>query len=1066
MTDHREQGKIQKAMRRPLTSLAVLALAAAGLAQTVDKSFYQDLQWRCIGPFRGGRTVGATGVPQQPNVFYMGVNNGGVWKTNDYGRTWKPIFDDQPTGSIGDVAVAPSDPNIVYVGSGEGIQRPDLSVGDGMYRSDDAGKTWRHLGLGDAQQIAGIAIDPRDPNKVLVAVLGHPYGANGTRGVYVTKDGGKTWNRSLFLNDQTGAFQVTFDPQNPDIVYADMWQGQQGPWENAYLGGPSSGLYKSTDGGDSWKVLNNNGLPGSKEGLGRIGFGISLSNPNRIYATVSADDQHGGIYRSDDAGASWKMVANQGRLWGRGDDFAEIKVDPKNPDIVYDANTCTYKSTDGGKTWAGWKGAPGGDDYHRIWINPQNPDIILLGVDQGATLSVNGGETWSSWYNQPTAQLYHVSADNAFPYRLYSGQQESGSVGIASRGNDGAISFREWHPVAAEEYGYCVADPLDPNIVYGGKISKFDWRTAQAQDVSPRGDYRFLRTAPIVFSPADPHTLFYAGNVVFKTRNGGSSWDVISPDLSREHPEIPASVGSYKTPEMTQMPRRGVVYALGPSKFDVNLLWAGTDDGQVWVTHDGGKNWTNVTPSDVTSWSKISQIDAGHYDKDTCYIAVNRIRVDDMKPHIYKTHDGGKTWTQIVSGLADQPINVVREDPVRKGLLYAGSETNVSFSLDDGATWNSLRMNMPATSIRDLVVKDDDLCIGTHGRSFWILDDITPLRQIGTIRYNAEGQGGLENATRAAVPMLFAPELATRVRWNMNTDTPLPPEEPVGKNPPDGAILNYCLPADTKGPVVLEVRDDKGALVRRYSSDDKPVSVNPDDIEIPTYWIRPPQVLAATPGMHRFYWDLHWGPAPAPQFIPMQAIVHDTAAEPKGPWAMPGKYTVRLIANGKTEEQPLTLRMDPRVETKMSDLQMQFDIAKSCWDAAAQANVIQGEIAGVRKQIADAKAKASADEAKRLDALDEKLASLVGEGRGRRRRSFGGGLADMFGGVFGSVENADVKPTITQQQAFEDAKKQLAALQKAWADVKAKELNGFTVPSAASPMPPFDSQANENDQEP
>jgi photosystem II stability/assembly factor-like uncharacterized protein len=1046
-----------ESMRRPLSSLAVLALAAAGLAQSVDPSFYQDLQWRCIGPFRGGRTVGACGVVQQPNVFYVGVNNGGVWKTNDYGMTWKPIFDDQSTGSIGDVAVAPSDPNIVYVGSGEGIQRPDLSVGNGMYKSTDAGKTWSHIGLDDAQQIGGLAVNPTDPNLVYAAVLGHPYGPNPMRGVFRSSNGGKTWDKILYRNQTTGAFQVTIDPKNPHIVFADLWEGQQGPWENAYLNGTNNGLFKSTDNGNTWHQMLG-GLPAQAEGLGRIGFCIAPSNDQIMYATVQAN-KNGGIYRSDDGGANWHMVANQDRLWGRGDDFAEIKVDPLNPDIVYDANTCTYKSTDGGKTWAGWKGAPGGDDYHRIWINPTNPQIILLGVDQGATLSVNGGETWSSWYNQPTAQLYHVAADNAFPYRLYSGQQESGSVGIASRGNDGAISFREWHPVAAEEYGYCAPDPLDPNVVFGGKISRFDWRTAQGQDVSPQGDFRFLRTAPIIFSPADPHTLFYAGNKVFKTRNGGNSWDVISPDLSREHPELPASVGVYKTPELEKMARRGVVYALGPSRFDVNLLWAGTDDGLIWVTRDGGKKWSDVTPSDVSSWSKISQIDAGHFDKETAYVAVNRIRVDDMKPHIYKTHDGGKTWTQIVNGLPDAPINVVREDPLRPGLLYSGSETSVWFSVDDGATWNPLRMNMPATSIRDLIVKDDDLCVGTHGRSFWILDDITPLRQIGSAHASEQGHNGMGATSTVAVPMLFKPELATRVRWNMNPDTPLPPEEPVGKNPPDGAILNYYLGADVKGPVALEILDSTGHLVRRYSSDDKPLTVNIDEQSIPAYWIRPPQILSATPGMHRFYWDLHYGPAPTPQGIPMQAIVHDTPSEPKGPWAMPGKYTVRLVVNGNAVEQPLTLRMDPRVTASMQDLQMQFDIGKGGLDAAARAGAIQNEIAAVRDQIKTARAKATGDEAKRLDALDTKLADLVGQGGGGRRRSrFGGGLADSFGGVSGSVEGADVRPTITMQNAYKGLVKQLADLEAAWSAIETKELNGFTVPFVAPAAPFYDAE--------
>ncbi len=1056
-------------MLRPITLISTLALVAAGLAQSVDPHLYQDLQWRCIGPFRGGRTVGATGVIGRPNEFYIGVNNGGVWKTDDAGRTWQPIFDSQDTGSIGDVAVAQSNPDTVYVGSGEGIQRPDLSVGDGMYKSTDAGKTWAHIGLEDAQQIGGLAVDPRDPNKVFVAALGHPYGPNQTRGIFRSEDGGKTWQKVLYKNETTGAFQVTIDPKNPDTVYADLWEGQQGPWENGYLNGPNNGLFKSSDGGTTWNQLT--GLP--KE-VGRIGFGISPSNPQIIYATVDAGDK-GGIYKTEDGGTTWKMVNNQDRLWGRGDDFAEIKVDPKDPNIVYDSNTCTYKSTDGGKTWDGWKGSPGGDDYHRIWINPDNPDLILLGSDQGATLTENGGRTWSSWYNQPTAQLYHVAADNAFPYRLYSGQQESGSVGISSRGNDGAVTFREWHPVAAEEYGYCAPDPLNPNLIYGGKISRFDWRTAQSQNVSPSGDYRFVRTAPIVFSPADPHALFYAGNVVFKTTNGGSSWDVISPDLTREHPDIPASVGKYKDADMEKMPRRGVVYSLGPSKFDVNLLWAGTDDGLIQVTGDGGKTWSNVTPSSVTSWSKISQIDAGHFDKDTAYIAVNRIRMDDMHPHILRTHDGGKTWTEIDNGLPDfGPVNVVREDPLQKGLLYAGTETSVWFSPDDGKTWNLLRQNMPATSIRDLIVKDDDLCVGTHGRSFWILDDVTPLRQLA---------GRFQDSTRPTLVVgglnlldmtteLFAPASAYRVRWDMNTDTPLPPDEPAGKNPPDGAIIDYHLGTDLEphptagvNHVVLEILDSKGTVVRHYSSDDKPLTVDPETLEVPRYWVRPPQILSNLPGMHRFYWDLHYGPTQPPQFVPMQAIIHNTAPEPKGPWAPAGNYTVRLTVNGRSDEQPLTVRMDPRVPTSKEDLALQFEMAKTSWDDSAKAAAIETQIGAVRDQIKTARSKATGDEATRLDVLDAKLAALTGGGGGRRRRFGGGGLSGELSGIYGSVEAADLRPTLTQQASYKALLKQFASMQSAWSEIQSKDLAGFTAPPVVI-APPVFQQQNGDDAEP
>jgi photosystem II stability/assembly factor-like uncharacterized protein len=527
-----------------------------------NPSFFNSMKYRMIGPHRGGRTVGAVGVPQQPNVFYIGVNNGGVWKTNDYGRTWKPIFDDQPTGSVGDIAVAPSNPNIIYVASGEGIQRPDLGVGNGVYKSTDAGKTWINTGLKDGQQIGSIIIDPSNENRVFVAVLGHPYGPNTERGVYRTIDGGKNWERVLYKDENTGAIQVVFDPKNPNIIYADLWAARQGPWENGAWQGSESGLFKSTDGGNTWKKLTK-GLPTIEEGLGRIGFCGAPSDPNRLYATVDAG-KLGGIYRSDDAGENWVLVNPDGRLWGRGSDFAEIKADPKNADIVYTANVVTWKSTDGAKTWTAFRGAPGGDDYHRIWINPDNTDIILIAADQGAIITVNGGETFSSWYNQPTAQFYHVSTDNAFPYNVLGGQQESGSVSIASRSNDGNIGYREWHPAGVEEYGYVAADPLDPNIIYGGKITKTDKRTGQVQNIAPEavrsGKYRFVRTAPVLFSPIDPKTLFLAGNVLFKTQDAGNSWTIISPDLSREtYSDIPESVGIYRTEEMKKMARRGVI---------------------------------------------------------------------------------------------------------------------------------------------------------------------------------------------------------------------------------------------------------------------------------------------------------------------------------------------------------------------------------------------------------------------------------------------------------------------------------------------------------------------------
>ena len=959
-----------------------------------------------IGPFRGGRTVAAQGVPDQPGTFYIGVNNGGVWKTDDYGRTWNPIFDDQPTGSIGALAVAASDPNVVYVGTGEGIQRPDLSTGDGIYKSTDAGKTWAHLALRDGQQISSVIVDPHDPARVFVAVLGHPYGPNEERGVFRTTDGGTTWQKVLYKDPDTGAIALAFDPQNSQVIYADLFAARQAPWENGDWTGPNCGLYKSTDGGNTWNRLQT-GLP--SEGLGRIGFGVSASQPSRLYALVDA--KGGGVFRSDDAGQSWKKVNDQPRLWGRGSDFAEIKVDPKNPDRVYICNTSTYRSDDGGQTWTAIKGAPGGDDYHTVWIDPVDPKVILLACDQGACISVNAGRTWSSWYNQPTAQLYHVATDNRWPYRVYGGQQESGSVGISSRGNDGAIGFRDWHPVGTEEYGYVAPDPLHPNLVYGGKVTRFDWTTGQVQDVGPdalqTGKYRFLRTAPLEFSPADPQALFLAGNVVFKTVDGAHSWQVISPDLSRPDPD---GVGVFKKPG-----RRGVVYALGLSPKSENVIWAGTDDGLVHRTADGGKTWTDVTPPGLTSWSKVAQIDCGHSDASTAYVAVNRLRLDDLRPHAYRTHDAGKTWTEIDNGLpADAPINVVREDPVRPGLLYAGTEHAVYFSFDDGDHWQPLRLNMPATSIRDLVVHGADLVVATHGRSFWILDDVSALRQ-------------WDKAASSKTAYLFAPEAAVRVHPNNNTDTPLPPEEPVGQNPPEGAILDYVLKAPAKD-VTLEIVDGNGRLVRRYTNHDPAPAVHADEMEVPTYWLRDFHPLSDKPGFHRFNWSLCF-PSLGGGFFTMAAVIHDTPIAGEGPWVLPGAYTVRLIADGARCEQPLTVVTDPRLKLPPGTLQRQYQIAIDAYDGELEALTCLGEV------------KAALARPGLSDAVRSELSALAGEpltGR-RRRRAAGDSLASLAGqldGVWSLVSSADFEPTRGQVLAERQLRRQVDAAIARWYRIK------------------------------
>jgi photosystem II stability/assembly factor-like uncharacterized protein len=1068
--------------RKPLSFFLFLCFTQLLNAQqaTNTPSVFDGLKWRMIGPHRGGRTVGAVGVPQQPNVFYIGVNNGGVWKTTDYGRTWLPIFDDQPTGSVGDVAVAPSNPNVLYVASGEGIQRPDLSVGDGIYKSTDGGKTWINTGVKDGQQIGGLAIDPSDENRVFAAVLGHPYGANTERGVFRTLNGGKTWEKVLYFDENTGAVQVAIDPKNPQIIYADMWAGRQGPWENGAWNGATSGLFKSIDGGKNWKKLEK-GLPTTAQGLSRIGFSIAPSNPNRLYATVEAPPEYGGVFRSDDAGETWSKLSDDVRYYGRGTDFAEIKVDPKNADIVYTANVVVWKSTDGGKTFNAFRGAPGGDDYHRIWINPDNTNVILIASDQGAIITVNGGETFSSWYNQPTAQFYHVSTDNAFPYNVYGGQQESGSVGIASRGNDGQITFHDWHPVGVEEYGYVAPDPLDPNIIYGGKISKFDKRTGQVQNIAPEavrsGKYRFIRTAPVVFSPVDNKTLFFAGNVLFKTKNGGNSWDIISPDLTRETMvNIPSNIGIYENADMKKMPRRGVIYTVSPSPLDSNIIWIGTDDGLIQTTINGGSTWQNMTPSreggtssSVNEWSKISIIEASHFDKNTAYAAINRIRLDDQKPHVLRTKDGGRTWKSIVLGLPNDPINTVKEDPNKQGLLFAGSERAMYVSLNDGENWQPLRLNMPATSIRDLVIKDDDLVIGTHGRSFWILDDISLLRQLdpsvklpflainslinpinnsginsnkkdinspinspinlvnnSDINSNKNGINSINNSNNSELnTMLFAPQTALRIRWNMWTDTPLPQEEPAGQNPPDGAILNYFL-KETAKEVALEIYDNRNKLVRRLSSKDVPYEI--PAVNIPFYWIRPQQILSNQVGFHRFLWDLHYKPLDVPPSYPIGATYQNTAPDPTSPWVMTGDYTVKLIVDGKTYEKPLTVKLDPRVKTAWEDLKLQHDMSLNCYKNRQQIALMVQTIKRFRDNIATTSVNANQQKADVLKDLDKQLTALeTGESATNLTR-----LDAAFASLLNTIHDTDMPPTSQAIAASRDLSSKFDAVLTQW----------------------------------
>ena len=1054
-------------MSRRFKLIALVCLAAFTFsfvpadAQQFDSRLYSEMRWRCIGPFRAGRTVAISGVPQQPNVFYMAAVNGGVWKTTDFGNTWLPIFDEESSGSVGALAVAPSDPNILYVGSGEGLQRPDLAVGDGFYKSVDAGKTWTHLGLRDAQQITAIVVDPKNPDRVFVAVQGHPYGPNQERGVFRSLDGGKTFEKVLYKDENTGAADLVMDPTNSQILFAALWAARVAPWE--IRSGESfviqgSGLFKSTDGGSTWRPITK-GLPGSDDKMGRIGIAIAPSNPKRMYLTLEAEKEPG-IYLSDDSGESWQHVNEDHRIGGRGPGAMGIAVSPDDPDTIYVANTTTWKSTDAGKTFVGFKGAPGGDDYQRIWINPANAQTIALTADQGAVVSVNGGKTWSSWYNQPTAQFYHVTTDNRFPYWVYGAQQESGAAATQSRSDMGEISFREWSLPGIEEYGYIAVDPLDSNILYGGRITRTNQELNEYANIAPEpirtGQYRYNRSLPIVFSPFDPGTLYFAANVLFKTTDAGRSWQVISPDLTRESPEIPANLGAFSAGDPEKGKHRGTIYAVAPSFKEPETIWAGTDDGLIQLTRDAGKTWKNVTPPQLSSWSKISILEASHFDPGTVYAAVNCFRLDDLKPHIYRTRDFGASWQEIVAGLPDNaPVNVVREDPTRKGLLYAGSENAVYVSFNDGDSWQSLQLNLPHTSMRDLTIHGDDLIVGTHGRSFWILDDLTPLRQ-------------LNDEIAKSPAYLFAPQEALRWRWNRNPDTPLPPETPAGQNPPDGAILDYYLASAAHGPVVLEILDSTGASVRRYSSTDAPLDIDKiaGQYPIPMYWVRPSQTLSAAAGMHRFVWDLRHAPPRALNTeFPISAILHNTPLLPLGSWVLPGNYTARLTVDGKEFTKSFVVKMDPRIKSSLGDLQAQASLESGAVAGMNQSYDALTQVSSIREQIKDVAPKAKGKLAESLKSLDQQCAELAGAtvstfygtpASGKESENFST-INQHFGQLLAIADSADAAPTTQASQVYASLSEQMNDLAKRWlelAQTTIPDLNGQLQKSGLSSLDP------------
>jgi len=874
--------------------------------------------------------------------FYFGAVNGGVWETRDAGRTWSPIFDDVPVGSIGALAVAPTAPNILYVGTGEADMRSDIAQGEGMFRSADGGKSWTASGLADSQQIARIMVDPRDPRVVLVAALGHPYGPNEQRGVFRSSDGGVTWTRTLFKNADTGAIDLAFKPGDPDTVYAALWQTRRPPW-SVYppSNGPGGGLYKSTDSGRTWSPMSGSGLPPA---IGRAGLAASASAPERVYALIDTKDA-GGLYRSDDSGATWTKINGDPRIWQRGWYFGSITVNPRNADEIWVCDTIVLHSTDAGRSFIPQKGDPTGDDFHPLWIDPANPDRRILGSDQGAQVTLNGGVTWSSWYNQPTGQFYHVITDKRFPYRVYGAQQDSGAASVPSRadGGDGIniTHFRE--QVAGGESDNIAPDPDDPDTIYGGRVDKLDLRSGQARDVDPTlafpGSYRGTWTLPLVFGKRD-HALYFGNQRIFRTADGGAHWLPISPDLTRANPGVPATLDPTTAADANDAsPRKGVVYAIGPSPIAASDIWAGTDDGLVWRTRDRGANWADVTPAGLPAWSKIGVVEPSHFDEQSAYIAVDRHRLDDQQPYIYRTRDGGKSWLLIARGLDHgaglNAVNVVREDPVRSGLLFAGTERGVFVSLDDGGNWAPLGHGLPTTSVRDIEVHGDDVVIATHGRGFYILDDIEPLRELAS--------GDVEAAH------LFAPAVAIRTRPTDFTGTPMPKDEPMAPNPRNGAYIDYRLGAPPRGPVAISILDESGAVVRTFSSADTLPALDLGKIDSSPEWIERPAPPSANAGLNRFVWDFHYA---APAGIESERPV-------LGVWAPPGHYTVVLSVDGQSWRQPLTVAPDPRVSATAQDYKRAFDLARR----------IEADRVRAHTALAKAKSEALAAVVKRLDDL-------------------------------------------------------------------------------------------------
>ena len=1040
-----------------------LALASGVHAQSAPASgpAYSDLHWRQLGPFRGGWATMVDGVADQPDTFYFAAAGGGLWRTRDAGRTWDPLFEHGPAASVGAVAVAPSNPDVIYIGTGQPEPRYDVAAGQGVYRSTDGGRTWSDLGLHDTKYIGRIWVDPRDPNTVLVAAQGHFFGPNPDRGLYRSTDGGRTWSHVLQLGDWTGAVDIAADPQDPKVLFASAWEAHQYPWQSYFtkVAGPGSALYKSLDGGASWTRLQGGGWP--QGSLGRIGLAVTHTGAGtRVYAAVDSS-KVGGLYRSDDGGARWSRVNDEDAFT---DWYASrLTVAPDDPDTVYTVGQSIRRCGQGGAHCEIVKGSPGGDDYHHVWINPRHADHIITGSDQGAVVSVNGGATWSSWYNQPTGQFYHLAADNRFPYWIYSGQQDSGTVGIASRSDYGALSFRDWHPVGGDERDYDIPDPTDPSIIYGsglgGRVSKWDAKTGQVQNISPwpvssygkrptLSRYHYLWVTPLVASRTGTPAIYLGAQVLFRSTDQGKSWSILSPDLTGKTAGATDCDGDVSL-QAAKPCGYGSISAIEPSPRHAEEIWVGTDDGLIQLTRDGGASWINVTPPQVPLWAKIATIDVSALQDGTAYAVVDGQRLDDFQPHVLRTRDYGATWTPIATGLpADHFASVVRADPVRPGLLYGGTDAGVYISFDDGDHWGPLQQNLPTAWMRDLLVHDDDLIVATQGRAIWALDDLSPLRQITP-------------AIEASPVHLFAPKTALRVRADENKDTPLPPETPLGENPPAGAVLDYWLGAAPRGPVVLEVRDAYGRTVARFSSDDRPGQPNAQRY-FAKGWTRPKQALASTPGLHRFVWNLRYPQPAAIKYEYSIAAVwgRDTPLAPLGPYVLPGEYQVVLRQGAHTSAATLSVRQDPRVHTPTVDLQASLALSQRICAGLARARQEYGETKAVEVQL-DAlypAAVAPSTGALRSAAAQTTAADQAGllpdqvraAASGLRQPPAPGDLAfDGIDGRLGSVESdleaTDAAPTAVQVQVVEEALTKLNVASARWAGFKSgplMQLNG------------------------